>query len=296
MNSHQAHFIAVSRLSSSADDRDEVRATVRILLDTLLETPHAHLTRADEVLSPRQIERLETALSELETGRPLPYVLGRGDFYGLAFNCDERALIPRPETELLVDFALEQLKTRQAQARTLRVADLGTGTGCIPIAIAKNSANVEILATDAFPEALSLARENAALHDVSERIEFVPGVLGDWAAPLCKLGPEYSGSFDVIVSNPPYIAPRDIEELQVQVRKFEPRSALDGGEDGLDCYRQLAAQCKVLLRPDGIFACELGAGQFEDVRAIFDNAGWRVENPILDFAGIARVLVARPQL
>jgi release factor glutamine methyltransferase len=284
----QAHQTATARLAASGLERAEAHATARILLDAIASTPHAHLTRNEEVLSALQIAHFETALAELESGRPLAYVLGKREFYGLEFRCDERALIPRPETELLVEFALQTLNSKP-ETRNPKLADLGTGTGCIAIAIAKHCANVEIFATDASSEALSLARENASTHGMDERIRFVPGVLGDWTAPLRA----YSGRFDVVVSNPPYIAPRDIEKLPAQIKDFEPRRALDGGEDGLNCYRQLAAQCGTLLAPGGVLACELGVGQFETARAIFTEHGWKVGDAIFDLQGIARVLVAQ---
>jgi release factor glutamine methyltransferase len=283
----QAHRTATARLSAGGLERDEAHATARILLDAITSTPHAHLTRGNEVLSAAQATRFKAALAELGRGRPLAYVLGNREFYGLEFRCDERALIPRPETELLVEFALQILNSKP-ETRNPKLADLGTGTGCIAITIAKHCANVEIFATDVSTDALELARENARTHGVDERIRFVPGVLSDWAAPLC----EYSGRFDVIVSNPPYIAPRDIAKLQTQIKDFEPRRALDGGEDGLDCYRQLAAQSGVLLAPGGVLACELGTDQFEAARQIFTDCGWKVGDAIFDLQGIARVLVA----
>lgn len=232
---------------------------------------------------------------QLQNGRPVPYILGRRAFYDLDFKCDERALIPRPETELLVETALKHLALHSAPFQTLRLADLGTGTGCIAISIAKNGPAVHVVATDVSPAALQLARENAHTHNALQRIEFVAGRSGDWATPLREYSrPGDGGGFDVIVSNPPYIAPRDIENLPAPIKDFEPRHALDGGADGLDCYRQIAAQCRLLLKPNGILACELGAGQFAAVRDIFETEQWRVQEPILDFAGIERVLLAQP--
>lgn len=288
----QAYQKALSLLIGNGIERAEAQATARLLLDECVGGIHAHLVRGEEVLTASQQQRFETALVELERGRPLAYILGKWEFYGIELLCDERALIPRPETELLVEFALSQIAAGGSAASLFRIADLGTGSGCIPVALAKNSATVELYASDAAPAALALAQENAHLHDVESRIHFVTGILGNWAAPLQK----YAGSFDVIVSNPPYIPPREIETLQTQVRDFEPSSALDGGLDGLDCYRQIAQQCQVLLKSSGVLACELGAGQFEETRALFEAQQWRVEEPTLDWAGIARVLVARPRL
>lgn len=282
----------------------EAHATTRILLDAVSGVTHAHLIDPDMILSPQQIERLQRCVLELENGRPLAYVLGTREFYGLQFRCDERALIPRPETELLVEAALDALrraataKATTAKAATAkvatakeppRVADLGTGTGCIAILLAHSFPTARVYATDVSPDALALARINANALGVAERVNFIPGMSGDWAAPLH----EYSGRLDVIVSNPPYIAPRHIDQLQIQIRNFEPRRALDGGPDGLDCYRQIAAQCGALLLPTGVLFCELGENQFEAVRAIFESFNWKVGKTIFDLQGIARVLSAQ---
>ena len=288
MTIFQAHQTFFCELLEKTGDKNEARAGARLLIDNLSGAAHAHLTQPHRVLPASSRERFETVWAELKNNRPLPYILGSCEFYNLVFHCDERALIPRPETELLVDFALNSIADRGA-----RIADLGTGTGCVAISIAANCESTQIFATDISIAALELARENAALHKVAPRIQFIAGARGDWAAPLWEYS--QSGGFDVIISNPPYIAPRDIENLQMSVKNFEPRVALDGGEDGLDCYRQIAAQCGALLKPGGSLACELGAGQFADARFIFEKENWRVQKPVLDFAGIERVLVANPR-
>ncbi len=288
----QAHNQASQLLSNGLYTREEAHVTARILLDAVTGASHAHLTRAQETLTASQTARFETALNALIRGCPLAYILGTREFFGLEFRCDERGLIPRPETELLVEYALAQLKERARleSRRQLRVADLGTGTGCVAISIAKNFPAAHVFATDVSPATLELARENARLHEVEDKIHFYLGKNGDWAFPL--VGGNES-AFDVIVSNPPYIAPRDIAELPVQIRDFEPHGALDGGADGLDCYRQIARQCGMLLAPGGTLACELGIGQFEDVRHIFQSNDWQVDASILDFQGISRVIVAK---
>jgi release factor glutamine methyltransferase len=289
----QAHGQASLSLSNGLYSREEAHSTARILLDDVVGASHVHLTRAQDTLTARQIERFEAALNDLLKGRPLAYILGTREFFGMEFHCDERGLIPRPETELLVEFALEQLEkqARLEPQRPLLVADMGTGTGCVAISIAKNFPSARVIATDVSPATLELARENARLHAVEDRMNFVPGKQGDWAAPLLSEG---ASAYDVIVSNPPYIAPRDIAELPVQIKDFEPRGALDGGPDGLDCYRQIARQCLELLAPGGVIACELGIGQFHKVQRIFEENGWKVGEPVLDLQSIERVVIARP--
>lgn len=287
----QAHSRAIELLSGNQYTREEAHVTARVLLDAVCGAAHAHLTRAHETLTAGQTTRFEAALEELAAGRPLAYVLGKRAFYGLEFHCDERALIPRPETELLVEFALAELqqRARMHTQHLLRVADLGTGTGCVAIAIAKNFPTAHVFATDISLATLELARENAHLHEVEDRVHFVGGKQGSWAAPLLERGER---EFDVIVSNPPYIAPHDIAALPVQIKEFEPRRALDGGPDGLDCYRLIAAQCGALLAPGGSMACELGIEQFDDVRHILEAQNWTVAAPIFDFQSIPRVIIA----
>ena len=294
MTIFQAHQSALSQLRKNETEFSEAPLLARLLLDELASTPHAHLQQPQIELSPSQIAQLELWISALLSGKPLAYILKKRDFYKLRFHSDSRALVPRPETELLV----EEVLRRARSTFETTIADLGTGTGCIAISLAHELPNATIIATDVSREAIALAKQNASTlvpASVSQnRLKFVRGVLGDWAGPIFNHDTEYFGPFDFLVSNPPYIARQEIETLQPQVRDFEPRSALDGGEDGLDCYRQIASQCGVLLKPTGVVLCELGMGQFEEVRAIFQGHNWRVEPPIFDFAGIARILVAQP--
>lgn len=284
----QARQTALSRMLKENTDSYEMQLCVRLLLDEIAGISHAHLTRGGDLLSTSQLARFEVAVHELESGRPLAYVLGKRDFYRLCFRSDARALVPRPETELLVEEVVKRIQGSDSAV----IADLGTGTGCIAISLAHELPGTTVFATDVSPAALSLAQENAntLIPEIvaGNRLQFRAGTIGEWAKPLL----EYSGKFDLIVSNPPYIPREEIEVLQREVRDHEPRLALDGGADGLDCYRQLAAQCDVLLKPAGALLCELGMGQFADVRAIFENQNWRVEIPIFDFAGIERILVA----
>jgi len=264
--------------------RQEACSLARLLIDCLTGQRYAHLLQPTGVLQGE--EKLHTMLADLTRGRPLPYVLGRREFYGLTFRCDERALIPRPETELLVETTVARLKDCGA----VTIADLGTGSGCIAVSLAHALPLATIYATDASPAALALAGENATEHGVAERVHFIRGEVGDWCGPLLQAG---CGNLDAILSNPPYIAAAEIQTLQTQVRDWEPRSALDGGDDGLDEYRRLATQCAPVLKKSGLMAVELGAGQFAAVRDIFNAAGWKVEAPLLDFADIERVLVAQ---
>ncbi len=274
---------ALTLLRAAHHDENEARLIARLLADDAAQTRFAHLSQPEKFLDEATKNRWREQLNRVAWGEPLPYVLGHQEFFGLDFFCDARALIPRPETELLVEFAAECLEHYSAP----HLADLGTGSGCIAVSLAYHLPNAQVWATDISSAALELARANAQKHNVENRVHFQQGQSEKWAAPLGKL------TFDAIVSNPPYIARGEIETLQTSVAAHEPHSALDGGADGLDCYRALAAQCRILLHPSGFFACELGAGQFDNVKIIFESKGWTVDSPLYDLQEIARVLIAR---
>jgi release factor glutamine methyltransferase len=282
-----AHRHAIEVLSSRLPHlgRAEIHSRTRLLLDWIAGVSHAHLLAPARVLSADEQVCFASALEDAARGRPLPYITGTREFFGLHFFVDERVLIPRPETELLVETVTNQFNDQER----MLLADLGTGSGCITISLAHALPQARVFATDASAGALEVAQQNARQNGVTEQVQFVTGTIGNWAAPLRHL----AGQFDAIASNPPYISHDDVQQLQPEIRNFEPHSALEAGEDGLDCYRQLATQVKVLLKPSGFFAAELGMGQFEAVRAIFVTEDWHVERPRVDFAGIERVLIAR---
>jgi release factor glutamine methyltransferase len=286
MTASEAYQKSVSLLIDSGFSLTRARLEARLLLDHVCGVRHAHLLQPDRVLAPRDHEQLLHLCMELRSCQPLAYLTRQREFFGLPFRCDRRALIPRPETEILVELAATRLKNNA----TALIADLGTGSGCIAVSVAHVVPGSVVYATDLSLGALDLARENAALNHVTNRIEFVAGRTGKWASPLLREG--FGGMFDCVLSNPPYISKPVIEALEPQIRDWEPRLALDGGDDGLDCYRQIASQCGALLKADGFLAVELGAGQFDVVRSLFRSEGWNVEPPVHDLAGIERVLVA----
>jgi release factor glutamine methyltransferase len=207
---------------------------------------------------------------------PLAYIIGRKEFFSLDFEVTPRVLIPRPETETLVEAALEFLATRH-QARVL---DIGTGSGAIAIAIAVNAPAARIIATDISKEALEVAHRNAIRHRCEDRIEFV----------TADLFPDGSSRFDLLVSNPPYVAEADVEGLQPEIRLHEPRHALAAGNDGLDFYRRIAAESGSRLNPDGAVMVEIGAGQRPSVEALFRRAGFSNIDAVRDLARIERVI------
>lgn len=211
---------------------------------------------------------------------PTAYLIGQREFFLLPFDVSPAVLIPRPETETLVLAALDELKNRPSA----RVLELGTGSGCIAVSIAKKCPDATIVAIDISPDALEIAKANARRHGVEPRIDFRQG---DCFSPL---GEE---SFDLIVSNPPYVTTAEYETLAAEVREHEPRHALDGGPDGLAFYRRIAADGVRYLAPSGLVGVEVGVTQAEAVVELFRLAGLIPQAVLKDTAGIARVVLAR---
>lgn len=212
-------------------------------------------------------------------GTPVAHLVGHREFYSLSFAVSPDVLIPRPETETLVMEALRLLKPLVSPS----VLDLGTGSGCIGLTIAKQHKSSRVTAVDISPKALAIARRNAEQHGVAERVTFLEG---DLFAPVAVQ------TFDLIVSNPPYIAQAEFPTLDPGVRDFEPRSALDGGPDGLDFYRRLAADAGQFLNSGGTILVEIGSTQEESVRALFAEQ-MIVGNTIRDLGGRPRVIAAQ---
>ncbi len=226
----------------------------------------------DDYVSPKLVDKINKLTEERCTGRPLWYCIGDTDFYGFTIKVDERVLIPRPETELLVENALNHINESK------KVLDLCTGSGAIAIAVQKKS-GAQVTATDISEDALTLARENATLNQAE--IEFVQS---DMFAMLD------GRKFDVIISNPPYIKSSDILTLQKEVKDFEPVLALDGGADGLECYKVIAENVKKYLNDDGVLLLEIGFDQADDVLNLIDGA--KQKEVIKDYEGQNRIIKA----
>lgn len=213
---------------------------------------------------------------------PLAYLRGSQEFYGLTFTVTPDVLIPRPETELLVEFALEMLQAIPDRQPPI-ITDVGAGSGCIGIAILANNPGARALSLDISAPALAIARNNAQQNGVSDRIRFVRSDL------ISGVG---RGTIDILVSNPPYIPDGEIPILQPEVRDFEPRLALEGGPDGLAPHRRLAANARHVLRPHGWIATEVALGQAAAVAAIFHGAGLHRVTTRQDLMGIDRIVCA----
>ncbi len=221
---------------------------------------------------------------ERRAGRePVAYILGLREFYGRPFQVTPDVLVPRPETEALIDLALDWLRRRKADAGgTVRVLDIGTGSGCLAVTLALEWTDVAIVATDISAPALLVARQNAAAWGVADRITFLHE----------SLTGSSQGAFDLIVANPPYVPERDRESLSVDVREFEPSLALFGGADGFDVLRDLFPAAARTLAPGGRALVEIGVGQAAAAAELATAAGlvWCETRP--DLAGIPRVVVA----
>lgn len=230
-----------------------------------------------------------TALRELTARRvrrePMAYILGEREFWGLTFKVSPAVLVPRSDSETLIETALELVPDR---ARPLRLLDLGVGSGCLLLTLLREYPEATGVGMDASEAALAMARENADSLGVAARARLT---LGDWRQPdwIERLG----GPFDLLVSNPPYIESRTIDGLMPEVARHEPRLALDGGTDGLDAYRLIAAAAPRLIVPGGWLLAEGGEGQAPDIAGIFAAAGLSPQPARKDLAGVERVVPAK---
>ena len=234
-------------------------------------------------LAPQSAVRMENLLARRLAREPLAYIVGHKEFFSLDFEVDPAVLIPRPETELLVEAALHAL----AHRRRARVLDLGTGSGAIAIAIAVNCRDARIVATDVSAAALAVAHRNAVRLAGTGRIEFREGDLFDALDPTGSVR-----AFDLIVSNPPYIPLSEIGSLAPEVGRYEPLTALAGGDDGMDFYWRIARRARTYLAPGGELIVEVGAGQHKAVSELLAGAGFDEVSQLCDLAGHRRVVCA----
>lgn len=218
---------------------------------------------------------------------PIQYIVHTQEFMGLDFYVDHRVLVPRGDTETLVEHVLKYINSLDGE---IRVLDLGTGSGAIAVSLAVYHKDVRITAVDLMEKALEVAHINAVRHGVQDRIEFIKG---DILAPWVHMGFDRQ-LFDVLVSNPPYIPSNDINELEIQVKDYEPIEALDGGSDGLSFYRVLAREGPLVLKRNALWAVEVGYDQAFEVRDILENQGCFEDICFIrDLAQINRVVSAR---
>jgi release factor glutamine methyltransferase len=272
-------------------------------------------TNPEHALDPAAAENYFALIARRASGEPAQYLTGKQEFWGLEFEVTRDVLIPRPETEHIVEVALERLGERGikinmktgAPSPTLRIADIGTGSGCLAVALAHEVPHAEIMATDISAPALEVAKRNASRHGVAGQIRFIEGDLldGILSSPLATghspldlarespITSRESRLFDVIVSNPPYISQADAPTLPTEIRDHEPHSALFAGETGVEIYARLIEQACANLRPGGILVLELGHDSVDAVRTMLQSERrWVNISLTNDLAGIPRVIAA----
>jgi release factor glutamine methyltransferase len=254
----------------------------------------------EEEIPASDAERYSALVRRRGAGEPTQHLTGKQEFWGLEFEVTPDVLIPRPETEHVIEVALDRLALREHRAGRpqktdgagLQIADIGTGSGCIAIALAKELSGASFVATDISAAALAVARRNASRHNVADRVHFLEcnlleGLLGSQLAtghsPLL---------FDLIASNPPYVGRREAASLMREVREHEPEIALYGGEEGHEFYAALIAQASAHLKPGGILVLELGHNSLPAVQPLLDASTWTNVGVTNDLAGIPRVLAA----
>jgi release factor glutamine methyltransferase len=270
------------RLEAAGIDANEAALDARLLAQHVLGWDTARLLTRETEEAPDDFRDSFTALvARREAREPLAYITGQKEFWNLTFLVTPTVLVPRPETELLVEIALQLFPDREAR---FSAADAGTGSGCIAVALAKERPRAVVLATDVVAAALAVARLNAARHGVSPRMEFLE-------TDLLKGAPD---PFDLIVSNPPYVPSVQGRSLQPEVRDYEPAIALFAGDDGLDAIRRLLAESVQRLNPDGWLAFEFGFGQADAIEQLVTaTPGLRLTEIRMDLQGIPRAAVAR---
>ncbi len=244
------------------------------------------VTRNDLVTDPyreiatEKVAVLDGFLARRENREPVAHIVGKKSFWNIELKSDSRALVPRPETEVIVDLVLKFHK----DDKDLKVLDLGTGTGAILLALLSERQDWSGMGIDASDSALELARENAEIHNLSTRAILQKG---DWFEGINEV-------FDIVVSNPPYIPSKDMETLDKDVREFDPLNALDGGEDGLDPYRIIFKVIHQYLKPNGFFALEFGINQTEEIKELAQaNENLHEFHIVKDLSNIERVIIGR---
>jgi len=265
---------------------DSPRLQTELLLAHALRLPRLNLyLNFERQLAAAELEAVRELVRRRGNREPLQHILGAASFCGLEIKVNRHVLVPRPETELLAERAWNFLSSINSLPAT--ALDFGTGSGCIAIALAAKCPAAQVDAVDISAEALSVARENARLNGLADRIQFL---VGDGFAGLPR-----GLAYDLIVANPPYVPRAEIDALQPEVREYDPRPALDGGADGLDFFHRLAAEAAGHLGAAGKILLEFGDGQAGRIGELFVQHKWVVENVDPDYSGRPRFLTARPE-
>lgn len=267
-------------LTQSGHADDDALRDVAVLIRHLLDWDTATwLTRQRDPLPGQVVPELDALIARRATGEPVAYLTGQKEFYGRTFRVTADVLVPRPDTELLVERACTLIDRRRADLPVMHVVDIGTGSGCIAVTIAAEQRSTRLTATDLSPTALAVARGNAEQLEVADRMTFVQGSLTAGASEV-----------DLIVSNPPYIPDSERDSLMRDVRDFEPPGALFGGPDGLDVIRALLPDAGRALRPGGALCVEIGSGQADAVISLMERGGFLQVVAHHDLGGVRRVV------
>jgi release factor glutamine methyltransferase len=273
---------AARRLRSRGIETPDLDA--RLLIAHAVGVDQAGLVHASHrLLTAVESARIEVLLARRLAHEPVARIIGVKEFWSLPLAVSSAVLVPRPETETLVEAALRALDRHGECGKVRHIADLGTGSGAIMLALLSELPKAFAVGTDRDAKALEIARANAVQLNLAHRTAFV----------CCDFGTALAGGFDLVVTNPPYVRTGDISRLDPEVHAFDPRAALDGGADGLAAYRLIAADAPRLLAPNGYLLAEIGVGQADAVRSLFAQLGPITIDP--DLAGIARVVSAGPR-
>jgi release factor glutamine methyltransferase len=275
---------AVAELKSAGIDRP--RTNAELLLGAVLNKKKADLyLNRDRILAYDEIEKFDGWIKERITHRPVQYIIGTVEFFGMEFKVDERVLIPRPETETLVEVVIEQLANKEK----LKIIDLGTGSGAIAIGLVTNLKNSFVYATDVSEDALEIAKENALKNKVENQIEFF---CGDLFAPLRNKN--LKGQIDCVVSNPPYVSKDEFENLPKEVKDYEPLLALKTDEEGTSLHRKIIENSLDFLNKGGMLVLEVGLGQANKIAGLIrDHQDFENAEIKKDLGGIERIVVAQ---
>ncbi|MBI0176605.1 peptide chain release factor N(5)-glutamine methyltransferase [Bartonella sp. W8099] len=261
---------------------DNADLDARLLVEFFTST-----TRKDEILNPDfqvgndALQRLDKAIVDRLNGKPVYRIIGKREFYGIEFHLSADTLEPRDDTEALVDLVLPEIRSIADRYGEAKIVDMGTGTGAIAIALLANVDGLKATAVDISDDALKTASLNAENARVADRFS---SLKSDWFSG-------FSGKFDMIISNPPYIPESEISTLATEVKKYDPLRALSGGKDGLQFYRKLAEESRLFLKPHGMIAVEIGKSQEKDVIALFSENGFELKKTRKDLNGILRALL-----
>jgi release factor glutamine methyltransferase len=281
MTLREALTSATRQLDASPSLRADASRDAALLLRHVLGISHAEqLADPERALTPAQQAAYDALIQRRLANEPIQYITGEQEFYGLTLRVTPAVLIPRPETEQLVEAVLAELNLTQP----LRILDVGTGSGAIAIALAFHLPHAQITAVDLSAAALEVAAANAARHALADRIRYLK-------SDLLDAFPPDETPFAAIVSNPPYVPTADRASLHPQVRDYEPAAALFAGPDGLDIYRQLIPQARAALQPDGLLALEIGHGQREAIASLLSD--WNQLRFLDDLQHIPRIALAR---